>query len=516
VKTPSTINAPVFWSATVLILVLLAAGLFAPEWIGSVSSRLQASITDTFGWFYSLVVAILLIVSLYLAFSRYGSLKLGPEDAKPDYDYGTWVAMLFATGMGIGLLFFSVAEPIEHYMAPPEGEPRTVEAVRQSMAITFFHWGFHAWAIYAVGGLAMAYFAFRRGLPLTMKAAFCALFSRRPDGLLGNSIDVLTICATLFGIATSLGLGVLQTNTGLNYLVGVPQGLGIQLGFIGLAIVLTIVSIMTGLNHGLRRLSEGNIICAIALMIFVFLAGPTGFLCKALVENVGGYLTDIVGRTFKLYAYDSSDWFGKWTLFYWAWWISWAPFVGTFIARISRGRTIREFVGGVLVVPSLFCFLWMTLFGDSAIHLDRGVADGAISAAVSSDVSIALFKFLEFFPFAAFTSGLVIVLILLFFITHADSGALVIDMTVCGGRSDTPAWQRVYWCICIGLVAALMLASGGLVAVQTATLLAALPFACVLLLLAFGLVREVHGATVAAPRPGEAADGAPTVSKIPS
>jgi len=488
----------VFWSASAIIGVLVVLGLVLPGGLGAAASRVQSAVTATMGWFYVLVVAVLLLVSVYLAVSRYGNLKLGPAGSKPAYRFVTWVSMLFATGMGIGLLFFSVAEPIQHYGAPPDAAPRTIEAAREAMSITFFHWGFHAWAIYAIAGLSMAYFAFRRGLPLTMKGAFCAMFGRNADGWLGNAIDVLTICATLFGIATSLGLGILQTSAGLHYLFGVPQSLWIQQAFIAGAIALTIISIVLGLDRGLRRLSEWNVICAVALMLFVLFAGPTAFLVNALIENLGSYFTDLVGRTFRVYAREQGDWFGKWTLFYWAWWISWSPFVGTFIARISRGRTIREFVVGVLLVPSLFCFLWMTFFGDSAIALDRGVAEGGLSAAVANDVTVALFQFLEYLPAGALTSSLVVLLILLFFVTHADSGALVIDMVASGGQINTPTWQRIYWCICIGAVSALMLASGGLVALQTATLVTALPFSCVLLLLALGLVREVRAAAPAA------------------
>ena len=432
---------------------------------------------------------IFLFFALYLAISRFGDLKLGNDDADPDYPYLTWLAMLFAAGMGIGLMFYAVAEPILHYSVPPEAPPSSFQAARQAMAITYFHWGVHAWSIYAVVGLSLAYFSFRYNLPLTIRSGFYPLLQERINGPLGHAVDIFAICGTLFGIATSLGLGVLQINAGLNYLLDVPQTATIQVILIVVVTAMATLSVVSGLDVGIRRLSEGNLILAIILMLFVLVMGPTEFIFRAFVQNIGTYLDTILERTFTLYAYEPRDWVSNWTLFYWAWWISWSPFVGMFIARISRGRTVREFVVGVLFVPSAFTFFWMAVFGNTAISLDMGVANGAISAAVGADISVALFQFFEYLPLTVLTSTLGIILVAVFFVTSSDSGSMVVDTIASGGTEETPIWQRIYWCGLEGLVAALLLLAGGLTALQTMTLISALPFAIILLLLSFGLIK---------------------------
>ncbi|MCM2504363.1 BCCT family transporter [Aureimonas altamirensis] len=485
----STINKPVFFISSAIIIVMVMIGIVFPTDADRIFTTAQSWVLDTFGWFYLLSVGIFLFFALYLAVSRFGDLKLGNDDADPDYPYLTWLAMLFAAGMGIGLMFYAVAEPILHYSVPPEAQPSTIEAARQAMAITYFHWGVHAWAIYAVVGLSLAYFSFRYNLPLTIRSGFYPLLQERINGPLGHAVDIFAICGTLFGIATSLGLGVLQINAGLNYLLDVPQTPTIQVILIAVVTALATLSVVSGLDVGIRRLSEGNLIVAVILMLFVLVMGPTEFIFRAFVQNIGTYLDTILQRTFTLYAYEPRDWVSNWTLFYWAWWISWSPFVGMFIARISRGRTVREFIVGVLFVPSAFTFFWMAVFGNTAISLDMGVANGAISAAVGADISVALFQFFEYLPLTVLTSTLGVILVAVFFVTSSDSGSMVVDTIASGGTNETPLWQRIYWCGLEGLVAALLLLAGGLTALQTMTLISALPFAVILLLLAFGLIK---------------------------
>ncbi len=488
----STINRPVFFGSSGIIAVLVLIGFAFPDDAERMFSAAQVYVLDTFGWFYLLAVGVFLFVVLFLATSRYGNLKLGADDSEPEYSYVSWLAMLFAAGMGIGLMFYAAAEPILHYSVPPEAEPGTFDAARQAMALTFFHWGVHAWAIYAVVGLSLAYFCYRYNLPLTIRSGLYPLLKDRIKGPIGDAVDIFAICGTVFGIATSLGLGVLQINAGLNYLTGLPQTALVQVVLIAVVTMMATLSVVSGLDVGIRRLSEGNLVLAVVLMLFVLLVGPTTFLFQAFVQNVGTYLDTIIERTFRLYAYEPRDWVSNWTLFYWAWWISWSPFVGMFIARISRGRTVREFVVGVLFVPSVFTFFWMTVFGNTAISLDMGAAQGAIATAVGNDISVSLFQFLEYLPWAGLTSALAILLVAVFFVTSSDSGSMVVDTIASGGTSQTPVWQRIYWCSMEGVTAALLLLAGGLTALQTMTLISALPFTIILLMLAFGLLRGMR------------------------
>ncbi|VXA97255.1 Glycine betaine/proline betaine transporter BetS [Brevundimonas sp. G8] len=485
-------NPRVFWGASAIIAMLLVVATLAPGQSDRLFHSVQAWVIDTFGWLYIASVAGFVGLVLVLAIGPTGALKLGPDDAEPDFPYLSWLAMLFAAGMGIGLMYFGVAEPIQHYINPPSGEGGTFTAAREAMGITFFHYGAHAWAIYALVGLSLAYFAHRKGLPLTLRSGLSPLLGKRINGPIGDAVDIFAIWGTAFGIATSLGFGVSQMNSGLTYLLGIPNTAWVQVGLIVVVMAAATASVMSGVGKGVRRLSELNLTLAVLLMLFVLVVGPTGFLFKALVQNFGLYLDHFFERTFTLYAYEPRAWMADWTLFYWAWWIAWSPFVGMFIARISRGRTVREFLLNVLLVPAGFTFLWMTVFGNTAISLDMGQAAGAISNAVSTDLSTALFYFLEQLPGAAFTSTLAILLVAVFFVTSADSGALVIDTIASGGADDTPRWQRVYWCLLLGLIAATLLLAGGLGALQAATLAAALPFVLIMILLSIGLVRQMN------------------------
>ena len=486
----SEINPRVFWGASGIIALLLVTTLAMPGTADTAFKAAQAWAIDTFGWFYISAVAVFLVVVLALGFGPAGKLKLGPDDAEPDFPYLSWLAMLFAAGMGIGLMYFAVAEPIQHYISPPEAPSGTILAAREAMAITFHHYGVHAWAIYALVGMSLAYFTYRKDMPLTLRSGLSPILGKRINGPLGDAIDIFAVCGTVFGVSTSLGFGVSQMTAGLAYEYGIPDTTTMKIAVIVVVMGAATLSVLSGADRGIRRLSELNLTVAVLLMLFVMAVGPTLFLLRALVQNFGLYLDHFVMRTFTLYAYEPRAWMADWTLFYWAWWIAWSPFVGMFIARISRGRTIREFVIGVLFVPTAFTFLWMTVFGNTAISLDLGPAAGGIADAVQANLSTALFKFLEYLPAASVTSTLAIALVAIFFVTSADSGALVIDTLASGGAEETPRWQRMYWCVLLGVTATLLLVAGGLGALQSATLLAALPFCFIMLLLAVGLIRQ--------------------------
>lgn len=483
----------VFWPSAIAIGVIVAAAALLPNTMGNILSSAQKWIFQDLSWFYILSVAIIVVGMIYMCFSRFGSIRLGPDHAKPEYEMTTWFAMLFSTGMGIGIMFFGVAEPVMHYLEPPTEVGGTVEAARHALEISFFHWGLHAWAIYASVGLMLAYFAYRHKLPLTLRSALYPLIGERIYGWMGHAVDIFAIVGTVFGVATSLGFGVLQVNAGLNYLFGIPIDAFTQVVLIAIITAIASLSVATGLDRGIKFLSQTNLVLAVFLLLLVLVLGPTSTLLKHFVENTGLYLSSLVSKTFNLYAFEpkSSDWLGGWTLLYWAWWISWSPFVGMFIARISRGRTIREFVTGVLLVPTGFTLLWMTAFGNSAIDLINS-GHQALATAIQSDVSVALFKFFEYFPLTQVLSVLGMVMVVIFFVTSADSGAFVADTLASGGKKKTPVIQRIFWSVSSGLCALVLLWTGGLKALQTLTLVTALPFAFVLLVALYGLLKALQ------------------------
>ncbi|MBN7796806.1 BCCT family transporter [Parahaliea mediterranea] len=491
-RLPVKINPPVFFSSALLTLVFVSGAMIAPEAAERIFTHLQTWVIEEAGWFYILAVALFLMFVVFLAFSEYGNIKLGPDHSEPDYSYTSWFAMLFSAGMGIGLMFFGVAEPVMHTMTPPHGDGGTVEAAREAMRITYFHWGIHAWAIYAVVALSLAYFSFRQGLPLTIRSALYPIIGERIHGPIGHTVDVFAVLGTLFGVATSLGFGVIQVNSGLNYLFGLPVGPWVQVGLIAGITALATTSVVLGLDGGIRRISELNMVLAGALLLFVLLLGPTVFLLQTYIQNIGHYLSEIVETTFNLYAYRPTDWIGGWTLFYWGWWIAWSPFVGMFIARVSRGRTIREFVVGVLLVPSGFTFMWMTFFGDSALWLILNQGATELARDVAADTSVALFKFFEHFPLSEFASGIATLLVVTFFVTSSDSGSLVVDMLTSGGEEEAPVWQRIFWAVTEGFIAAALLVAGGLQGLQTATITSALPFAVIMLVMCWGLLKALR------------------------
>ncbi len=487
-----SILVPVFVPAVVVILLLVIGTISNPELAGSAFSATLSYITDTFGWFYMLSVAFFLIFIVGIAFTDWGHIKLGPDHADPQYSFPAWFAMLFSAGYGIALLFFGVAEPVLHYASPPTGAGETIDAAKQAMQIAFFHWGFHIWAIYGLVALVLAYFAFRHGLPLSMRSALYPLIGDKIYGPAGHVVDVFAILGTLFGIATTLGLSVAQINAGLNYLwPEIPVSTTVQIVSIAIITSLAIFSVVAGMDKGVKRLSILNMILAVSLMLFVFVAGPTIHILESFLQNTGSYLNFIVERTFNLQAYTRSDWIGNWTLFIFGWTIAWAPFVGLFVAKISRGRTIREFVVGVMLVPTIFTFLWFSVFGNTALHKIMNEGYTTLIGEVQADHAIALFKLYEILPFSSIVSFLTVILIITFFVTSSDSGSLVIDSLASGGAQESPVWHRVFWATSEGAVAAVLLLAGGLSALQTMTIASALPFSIIMIISALGMWRAL-------------------------
>jgi choline/glycine/proline betaine transport protein len=488
----SALLLPVFIPAVAVIFLMIVGTLSNPELAGEVFASVLASITQHFGWFYMLSVAIFLVFIVAVAASPWGKIKLGPDHAEPQYSFTAWFAMLFSAGYGIALLFFGVAEPVLHYAAPPQGPAETVDAAKQAMQLAFFHWGFHIWAIYGLVGLTLAYFAFRHGLPLSMRSTLYPLIGERIHGPMGHTVDTFAILGTVFGLATTLGLSVAQINAGVNYLMpSVPVSTEVQIVALIVITLLAIVSVVAGMDKGIKRLSLINIGLAVLLMLFVFATGPTIFILETFLQNTGSYLSGIVERTFNLQAYTASDWIGNWTLFIFGWTIAWAPFVGLFIAKISRGRTIRQFVFGVLLVPTTFTFLWFSVFGDTALYLILNEGYTSLITQVQNDHAIALFKLFEQLPLTSLISTLAVILIITFFVTSSDSGSLVVDSLASGGVMQTPVWQRIFWASVLGAVAAVLLLAGGLKALQTASIVSALPFAIIMLIAAIGMWRAL-------------------------
>ncbi len=498
------INPPVFITSVVLVLAFLAFGTFLEETAARAFPAAVDFCADNFGWFYVLAINFFFVFSLGIAASRFGTIRLGDDDARPEFSRASWFAMLFSAGMAIGLLFYSIAEPILHYANPPVGEGLSADSAREALPITFFHWGLHAWSVYVATGLALAYFAYRKGLPLALRSVFEPLLGDRIHGVAGHAIDILAVLGTVFGLATSLGLGAIQISTGLEFLFGIEANEQTQLAIVGIVTLAATASLVSGVNHGIRRLSELNLVLASLLLLFVFAVGPTAFIVHSFFADLGSYARDFVTRSFSAGLFGVTEWEKAWTLFYWAWWMAWAPFVGLFIARISRGRTIREFVVGVLLVPTLATFVWLSVFGDTALYLEL-VAGVDVSGAVSRSVSTAIYVVLEQLPLAAPASLLAVVVVGVFFVTSSDSGSYVVDMLTSGGLPDPPVWQRIFWATTEGAVAAVLLVavgSGGLVALQAAVILLGAPFSLLLVAMCVSLGLALRSDRGREPAPG--------------
>ena len=499
-------SPPVFAASAVVMIGLVLFVLRDPGRAETVFAQVQQFIGVHFGWVYRFTVTAVLAFGILLLVTRHGRIRLGRPDEKPAFDFPAWFAMLFSAGMGIGLLFWSVSEPLTHFLEPPFAEAGTRAAAAEAMRWTFFHWGFHAWSVYAVVGLALAYFGFRRGLPLTIRSALFPLLGRRIFGWPGHVIDVVAVCATMFGVATSLGLGVIQLNAGLAHLTGAPVAVGVQIAMIAVITAMATISVVRGLDRGIRVLSQLNLAIAGALLLAVLLLGPTVFLLDFFGQTLGQYLQHIVGMSLWADVLRDSDWQRNWTTFYWAWWISWSPFVGMFVARVSRGRTIRQFLLGMVGVASGATLFWLTVFGGTAIWLEMFRGAG-IAAGAAADVSRGLFLMLDELPFSTLLAIVASLSLVTFFVTSSDSGSFVIDIITAGGDPDPPKAQRVFWSIMEGTIAATLLLGGGLEALQTATIVAGLPFSIVLVLLCFGLwralQREAEQGALAEPGIGE-------------
>jgi len=489
-----TIEARVFVPATVIIVGLVG---FAVIYSGSAAdafTTLNAAVTDGVGWWYVLATTGFVGFAIYCGLSRVGTIRLGDDNERPEFSFVAWLAMLFSAGMGIGLLFYGVAEPLTHYVSPPQSmgaEGGSDAAANQAMALTLFHWGLHAWAIYVVVGLGMAYMTYRRGRPLSVRWLLEPLLGReRVEGWIGHAVDAVAIVGTLFGVATSLGFGITQIAAGLDYLGWIEVNNWWVVTMIAIITAIAALSVVSGVGRGLKWLSNVNMVLAGLLAGFVLIAGPTLFLAQAWVQNLGSYVQSLPELMLRTGPFTDGAWLGTWTIFYWGWWISWAPFVGMFIARISRGRTVREFVGAVLLVPTVIGSLWFTVFGDSAIlrqrENDNMLVDGAV------DTNTSLFELLNGLPLAMTTSLLAIIVVVFFFVTSSDSGSLVIDILSSGGELETPKVTRVYWATLEGVVAAILLVVGGtgsLTALQTASIVTAVPFSVIMVIACVSMLR---------------------------
>ena len=476
------------------VVLLVAMILIAPEQTQTLLNAAKSGIFANFSWFYVLAFSVFLGFLVILSVSSLGNIKLGNDEEEPEFGFLSWLAMLFAAGMGVGLMFFGVAEPLTHYLSDittGSAEHKQQEALLH----TLFHWGIHAWAVYGTIALALAYFGFRYKLPLALRSCFYPLLKERINGKLGDLIDIMALLATLFGIITTLGFGASQLGAGLHQLGWISENsFSLQMVVIAVVMSLAIFSAISGVGKGVKILSELNLTLAFCLLIFVLVAGPTLYLLSAFSDNIGTYLSNLVQLSFKTYVYEQEHtaWFSGWTILYWAWWCSWAPFVGLFIARISKGRTIREFIFGVLVIPSMFGILWFTVFGNTAIWLNDGEAAGALGQMISSPETL-LFKFLDYLPLSGVTGLVSLVVISLFFITSADSGIYVLNNIASRDKSlAAPRWQAVMWGILMSVVAIVLMQSGGLANLQVMTLLVALPFAMLMLLMCFSLWKGLN------------------------
>ena len=496
---PGGIAPRVFWPALVIVAVVAVFSAVFTDTAGTLWNSVQSGIVTNFGWFYTLVIAGFVVFALFLAFSRFGDITLGRDGEEAEFGLMSWFAMLFAAGMGIGLVFYGVAEPLTFFTSPPPGVPAdasNAELAERAMAQTFMHWGFHPWSVYAIIGLALAYAIHRKGRPVSIRWALEPLFGDRVKGTLGDVVDILAIVGTVFGVATSLGLGVTQVATGLSELGIVEESTDTLLVVLIVAITaIAVVSVVSGVGKGIRYLSNANLVLAGVFLLAVLLLGPTLFLARDFVQSLGAYAASIVPITFEGFAFSGEEgisWASGWTIFYWGWWISWAPFVGVFIARISRGRTVREFVTGTLLVPTLASFVWFTVMGGTAIMRQIEVGDLVGEDGVTAEV--ALFDTLNTLPLGTLLSGIAIILVVIFFVTSSDSGSLVVDMLASGGHPDPPTWSRVLWACLEGLVAiGLLLAGGsaGLSALQAGSVATGFPFAVVMVLISISLYKAL-------------------------
>lgn len=494
---PIRLNPFVFWSSAISISLFGLLFVLFPSASQNGLTWIQQQVNQLFGWYYMLVVVLSLGFVAWLAFSKVGQIPLGKAHDRPEFGYLAWTSMLFSAGIGIALLYYGVAEPVDHFLRPPEGQGGTVEAAQNAMMYSFLHWGIHGWVLYALVGVTLGYFAFRRDLPLALRSALYPIFGERIHGLIGHMVDGFGILATIISLVTNLGIGALVLVSGICYLF--PMIPNSSLTLITTVVLMMVVATMTtvvGIEKGLAWLSRVNLRLLYLLLAFVFFTGPTNHLLNGLVQNTGDYLSHFVQKSFDLYLYDkkATGWLASWTIFYWAWWIAWAPFVGMFIARISKGRTIREVVLGVCLIPLGFTLAWISIFGNTAIDLILNQGQGILGTLVLKDPAMSLFKLLEYLPFHPYVAGIVVVICFVLFLTPVGSGTLMIaNLSSQGGTSDSdsPVWLRIFWSVTITIVSIGLLLAGSFSAMQSAVVLCGLPFSVILLLYMFGLAKAL-------------------------
>lgn len=490
----TTLSRGVILPSLIFILSISLLAAIFPTLTENLLNSVKNFIFTNLNWVYVWSATIFVLFLIYLMFSKYGDIRLGRNDSKPEYSFFSWVSMLFAAGMGIGLMYFSVAEPMQHFSDPIFAANSTVQRAQDAQLYTFFHWGIHAWAIYGIVGLSLAYFAYRYRLPLSLRSCFYPLLKDKIRGRWGNTIDVFALCSTFFGITTTLGFGVVQICSGLGLLnVVSSENFIVPIFVVAILVSLSVFSAVSGVDKGVKILSNINIISVVLLLLFVLIVGPTVYLVSSFTEGIGNYLSHFFSLTFNTHVYeaDMQPWFHNWTILYWAWWISWSPYVGLFIAKISKGRTIREFIAAVLIIPTLFNFVWMTVFGNSAIWIDQHVAGGALSE-LASDPDALMFRFLEYLPLTRIASYVTIIIILIFFVTSADSGMYVMNNIATKNARVSPKWQTIGWGVLLGGLALLLLNVGGLNALQSMTLITALPFSIIMLLFIVSLYKALR------------------------
>ncbi len=483
----------VFYSSLVILLLFVGLGVYNPTQLAEWANAGLDFTTEHFGWVYLFATTAFLLVCLGVALSSYGHIRLGADGEVPEFPYPAWLGMTFSAGLGVGLVFWGVAEPMTHYNNPPLGmaDPQTPQAAGLGMRYSFFHWGFHQWANFAIVGLAIAYVRFRQQRPGLISEAFRSTLGHRVDGGLGHGINILAVVSTVFGVATTLGLGIIQINSGLGAVADVGYGIGPQLAILaGVSIVFLLTS-LTPLERGIRYVSDANMLLAAALLCFVFFVGPADFITAVFTNGIGEYFANLIGMSLVMTPYTGEDWVERWTIFYWAWGLSWAPFVGSFIARISRGRTIREFVLGVIGMPVVLSFLWFATFGGSALYYEM-FDEGGIAYSVSQEISSGLFHLLEFLPFVGVTGPLMVLLIVLFVVTSANSATFVLGMFTTHGTLEPSRWARFLWGVTQVLVAGVLLLSGGLEALQTISIVAAFPFLVLMVFMAASLLKSLR------------------------
>ncbi|MCQ9171178.1 choline BCCT transporter BetT [Corynebacterium amycolatum] len=489
------VNWPVFIISGVGILAIALWAIFAPENAADTLASIVAWVSKNFGWFYIVTATVAVLFMLYIAISRTGQIKLGPEHAKPQFGLFSWASMLFAAGIGIDLLFFSVAEPVAQYYGPPTGDAETIEAARQAVVFTLFHYGVTGWALYALMGMAFGYFAYRLNMPLTIRSALYPIIGKRIHGPAGEAVEIAAMLGTVFGVATSLGIGVVQLNYGLRVLFGVEESTSWQIALIVVAVSVAIASAVSGVDKGIRRLSELNVGLAICLMLYILVTGRTAFLFDALVMNVGEYVSKFPSMTMDTYAFSGAqEWLNSWTLFFWAWWVAWAPFVGLFLARISRGRSLRQFVVGTLTIPFLFVLMWVSVFGNSALDLVIN-GDSEFGQTALDYPERAFYLLLEQYPAPMMVAAVASLIGLLLYITSADSAALVMSnftSKITDTQQDGKKWTRIFWAVVVGVLTISMLYVGGIPTLQSATIVMGLPFAFVIYLVMYGLFKSLR------------------------